>query len=137
VEKLSLTIPSERLIGFTVPKAGQFFVCDHDEVWSVSLAGAASLTETDHAPYEFVEQRSDFVGWGRNENEVKKAGITEIEYKFDPTADFVVVRYRTGDESGEIEFRTFSGDWFAASLSDDGKLLVLAEPYELAIFTVT
>lgn len=136
VEQLPLTSPSDRIIGFTVPTAGIFFVCDHDEVWMVNIPENANLTETDYAPYDFVEQRSDFVGWGLNDKEVREVGTTKIEYTFDPTQDFVVVHYRAGDEAGEIKFRTLSGDWFAASLSDDGRFLVLAEPYDLAVYAV-
>ena len=136
MEELPFTSPSERIIGFTVPKAGQFFLCDHDEVWTVEIATDVVASETDHSPYDLAKQRPDFVGWGENKNEVRRAGATEIEYDFNPKSDFVLVRYRTGADSGEIKFPTFSGDWFAASLSEDGKHLVLAEPYGVAVFAV-
>ena len=48
----------------------------------------------------------------------------------------VVVAYEAGESLGTVEFPTFSGDWFAASLSDDGKHLVLAEPYSIALYRV-
>lgn len=134
MEKLPFKSPSERVIGFTVPKAGQFFLCDHDEVWTVEIAADVLTSETDHAPYDLAKQRPDFVGWGDNRNEVRQAGDTKIEYDFDPKSDFVVVRYKAGAATGEIKFPTFSGDWFAASLSEDGKHLVLAEPYDAAVF---
>jgi len=136
LEELPLKIPSERLIGFTAPARGRFFVCDHDEVWMVDLKDKAELVEIDDAPYKFVEGRSDFVGWGLNDKEVKEVGDTGIQYEFHPSRDFVVVHYWIGAKSGEINFRISSGDWFAASLSDDGKFLVLAEPYALAIFAM-
>jgi hypothetical protein len=39
MKKLPLSKPSQpdRLIGLTIPKDGQFFICDHDEVWRVAI----------------------------------------------------------------------------------------------------
>ena len=33
-----------------------------------------------------------------------------------------------------IDFPIFSGDWFSASLSREGELLVLAEPYGISVY---
>jgi hypothetical protein len=63
-----------------------------------------------------------------------RVGANEIADNFDPKIDFVTVSYKSAGRSGQIEVRTFSGDWFVASLSDDGRYLVLAEPYDLAVY---
>ena len=95
---------------------------------------------TDIHPYKFVEGNKDFLGLvfeGLVENQpIERIGDTEISWEFDPKSDFVTVHIRVGLETRKVEFRTFSGDWFAASLSDDGRHFVLAEPYDIAVYKV-
>jgi hypothetical protein len=137
MKKIALSIPSERLIGFTIPDRGRFYVCDHDDVWEIILGSPLSVDLTGHQPYGFARERGDFLGWGRVANDpVLSRGQTEISYDFRPGADSVKVRYRVGEWDGEIEFPTVSGDWFCASLSADGHYLVLAEPYRLDLYEV-
>lgn len=139
---LKINLPAdlrlERIIGFTIPRGDVFFVSDHDEVWRVEFGASPSAEPTEHAPYAFVENNNDFLGLvfdGLRENQpILRVGSTEISYDFDPKAEFVRVSYRTERQAGTIDFRTFSGDWFAASLSDDGAYLILAEPYELGLY---
>lgn len=143
MRKLAFARPPEwdRLIGFTIPKAGSFHVCDHDEVWCITLGPAPKVQVTDHAPYDFVQDRSDFLGLvlrGQTRNPpLLSAGGNEIAFDFDPKREAATVRYSVAGREGQIAFPTLSGDWFAASLSDDGQYLVLADPYDLAIYAVT
>jgi hypothetical protein len=67
---------------------------------------------------------------------VATLGGNEISYQFDPKSDFVTVNCKVHGRSAQIKFRTLSGDWFAASLSDDGRHLVLAEPYDFALYAL-
>jgi hypothetical protein len=143
MRKLALSKPpeSDRIVGFTIPKAGTFYICDHDEVWSATIGATPSVQLTDHSPHKFIEGRADFLGLVF-EGFAKNApllcvGQNKIAFDFDPKRDFVTVNYSTGGRSGQVEFRTLSGDWFAASLSDDGRHLVLADPYDLAVYAVT
>lgn len=140
MKKLTLPSISERYIGFTIPKAGTFYICDHDEVWRVTIGSEPAIEVTDLAPYEFVEDRADFLGLvfaGLTENQpFLRVGQNEIGYDFEPKKEFVTVKYVVGDQRGEIEFPIFSGDWFAASFSDDGRHLLLAEPYSIALYEV-
>jgi len=142
MRKLSLGAPahSDRIIGFTIPRAGTFHVCDHDEVWKVALADPPSIEVTDDAPYEFLKGNRGFLGLvmaGETANQpLMRHGDTEISYDFNPKNDFVTVHCRTSGGASEVQFRTMSGDWFAASLSEDGRYLVLAEPYDLAVYEV-
>ena len=140
MKKLKLSPLSERYIGFTIPKAGTFYICDHDEVWRVEIGSDPAVQVTDLEPYRFVENRVDFLGLvfeGLAENQpLLRVGRNEIVYDFDPKKDFVAVRYVVAGQSGEIEFPIFSGDWFAASFSDDGCHLLLAEPYDIALYEV-
>lgn len=128
----------ERFIGFTIPRNGTFYVCDHDEVVQISFDGSMSAEVTDEHPYRFVENNADFLGLvfdGLSANEpVLRVGSTIVSYNFDPRKDFVSVNCEIAGEQEVLEFRTFSGDWFVASLSDDGRHLVLAEPYEVALY---
>ena len=95
---------------------------------------------TDHSPYEFVERNTDFLGLlfkGLTANvPLLRVGGKEVSYHFDPKSDFVTVNCKVHGRSAEIKFRTLSGDWFAASLSDDGRHLVLAEPYDIALYAL-
>jgi hypothetical protein len=141
VKKLKLPFLSERYIGFTIPKAGMFHICDHDEVWRIAIGSDDPTVEvTDLQPYKFVEDRADFLGLvfeGLAANQpLLRVGPNEIVYDFDSNKNFVAVRYVVAGQSGEIQFPIFSGAWFAASFSDDGCYLVLAEPGEIALYEV-
>ena len=134
MDELDLTIPSERLIGFTVPNNNRFLVCDHDEVWEVVVGQSACVKATDYAPYEVAKQ-TDFVGWGREDAEpVLTTGQRTVYYKFDPTASAVTVLFVDAEREEMIDFPILSGDWFCASMSRDGGLLVLAEPYRIGVY---
>jgi hypothetical protein len=134
MRRVDLSIPSERLIGFTIPRENSFLVCDHDEVWLVSVGFSADVEPTDQAPYD-IAARPDFVGWGREDAApIMEAGKTKISYDFDPHAQILRLRYATGETEREIDFPLLSGDWFAASFSQEGNLLVMAEPYHLHLY---
>ena len=142
MRKLDLSKPpeSDRIIGFTIPKRGSFHICDHDEVWKISIGKTLGIEVTDHSPYEFVERNTDFLGLlfkGLTANvPLLRVGGNEVSYHFDPKSDFVTVNCKVHGRSAEIKFRTLSGDWFAASLSDDGRHMVLAEPYDIALYAL-
>jgi hypothetical protein len=140
MRKLNLSTLPERIIGFTIPKAGTFYICDHDEVWRVAIGLAPVLQVTELEPYKFVESRPDFLGLvfeGLAANQrLLRVAQNEIVYDFDPKKNFVVVGYTVAGQSGKIEFPILSGDWFAASFSDDGRHLILAEPYDIALYEV-
>jgi hypothetical protein len=136
MDEIDLGIPSERLIGFTVPNGDRFLVCDHDEVWEVNVGTSATICETDYAPYDVADQ-SDFIGWGKTDaSPILDYADRTISYNFDPTASAATVILKTASGQTLVEFPTFSGDWFAASLSRDGKLLVIAEPYKIALYRI-
>lgn len=144
MDKLDLTsalMPMERFIGFTIPRGGNFYVCDHDEVVKVTIDGSVSAEVVDEHPYKFVKNNADFLGivfQGSVENDpILRVGFTTISYEFDPTQNFVSVECVVAGTQGVLEFHTFSGDWFVASLSEDGKYLVLAEPYEVALYRLS
>ena len=144
MEKVNLT-PAlqrmERFIGLTIPRSGSFYVCDHDEVVRVAVDEPISAEVIDEHPYKFVENNADFIGLvfeGLLKNEpILRVGSTIVSYEFDPTEDFVSVNYEVAGQSGVLEFHTFSGDWFVASLSEDGRYLVLAEPYDVALYRLS
>jgi hypothetical protein len=134
MEKLPFAIPSDRIIGFTIPSADHFLVCDHDEVWAVSAGTVPTITETELEPY-VVAERSDFLGWSNAVGvPVQTLDRAAIAYKFKPKADTIDVHYRVDEIVGKINFPTFSGDWFVASFSREGSLLIVAEPYRLDIY---
>jgi hypothetical protein len=140
MRKLDLSKPpeSDRIIGFTIPRGGLFCICDHDEVWKVSIGTTLGIEATDRSPYAFVETNTDFLGLvldGLAANvPLLRAGGSAVAHDFDPKSDFVTVDCNVDGRSEQIEFRIQSGEWFAASLSDDGRHLVLAEPYDIAVY---
>lgn len=142
MRKLARSKPpeSDRIVGFTIPKAGAFYICDHDEVWRASLGASPTIEVTDHPTYKFIEGRTDFLGLvfeGFSKNSpLLRVGQNEIVVDFDPKKDFATIDYSVAGRRGQIEFRALSGDWFAASFSDDGRYLILADPYDLAVYAV-
>jgi hypothetical protein len=141
MRQIPLTLQTDRLIGFTIPRNGSFFVADHDEVWRVEIAEPARLEVTEEHPYDLAGRNRDFTGLHFDgaplNGPLLRAGGSAIAYDFNPRRDHVIIKYISPGQSGEIKFLTFSGDWFCASLSDDGAHLVLAEPYQLALYDLT
>ena len=76
-----------------------------------------------------------FAGWGKTDAApILALGLSAVAYDFDPRASTVEVLFTDGVNEEQIDFPTFSGDWFCASLSRDGDLLVLAEPYSIKVY---
>ena len=138
MKKLKLPFLSERYTGFTIPKDGTFYVCDHDAVWQITLGPELMVHETDLAPYKFVEDRTDFLGLDfeglRVNSPLLRVGENTIAYDFNPSLDKVVVEYTIAGRTGQIEFPIWAQYWFSASFSDDGCYLILAEPNRVDIY---
>ncbi len=125
---------SERVIGVTLPKDGRFLVCDYDEVFEIAISDPPQAQFIDVDP-ETVEQRPDFIGRARD-NSIHRVGESRIRFNFDSTAQSVKVKYDCAGQRGSIEFKILSGDWFYASFSEDGRYLILAEPYGIELYAV-
>lgn len=125
---------SERIIGVTLPKDGKFLVCDYDEILEVAICDPPQVQPVEGDP-ETVEQRTDFIGRWRD-NSIHRVGENRITFNFKSTARTVKVKYDCSGRRGLIEFRTLSGDWFYASFSEDGRYLILAEPYAVELYAV-
>ena len=106
----------------------------------MQVGANAEAELTDYAPYDFIATNRDFLGLvmhGLSANTpILAVGQSRVSYDFNPKDDAVAVRLETAAGEEDISFRTFSGDWFAASLSDDGRHLILAEPYDLAVYAL-
>lgn len=130
--------PSERMIGITIPENNIFYVLNHDEVLRVNIDITLDFILTDDDPYEFKENNSSFIGvtspCHKPNDPILSVGDRNVSFKFKPTEEFVRVRCEVSDEIEDIDFPILSGDWFCATLSIDGRYLVLAEPYELAVY---
>lgn len=141
MREIKLPFLSDRLTGFTIPRGGSFYICDHDEVRHIQIAKVPLIEETEFQPYDFPRDNPDFVGLHFRDYPLnaplKQVGESSISYDFNPKADFVTLKYTICGQNGEIKFRTMSGDWFCASLSDDGAYLVLADPYGLGLYDLT
>ena len=131
MRKLETSKVTERIVGFSLPDDGKMFVCDHDEVYELDLsANVAKVTKLD--PYEFMK---NFRMLGiTDEQPIKETKGNTISYDFRPTLNHVIVNLKIFDRSTTINFPIFSGDWFVGSFSRCGSYLVLAEPYEIAVY---
>lgn len=133
LQKLAIPEFTERLYGFTIPEAEKIYACDHDESFEITLGSSPEVEVLRDNPYEFIASFENALGVPDGVPIHQLYGI-EISYDFDGRNDFVKVAVRRGNQSEEISFRTFSGDWFVGTLSKCGKYLVLAEPYLLECY---
>lgn len=135
MQKIDLPRISERIRGFTLPENGTMTVFDYDEVFRISLQ-PPSVQVLDDNPYSFVELHPEYLGVSDNAP-LLRVGSTTVSYGFEPAAPSQNVRLNLDGQLREIPFRTFSGDWFIASLSHDGSYLVIAEPYLLEVYSLS
>jgi len=134
MKKLELPRISERIRGFTLPTDGMMYVFDYDEVFRVNLNHAA-LEVLALNPYDFETRHPSYLGISENQPLLDVNGIS-IRYSFNPSADAQSVSVLMAGLRQEITFRTFSGDWFVATLSADGSHLIIAEPYLLEVYSL-
>ena len=133
MKKVNLPRTSERIRGLTLPDNGFIYVCDYDEVFKVTIGNDSEAEILDDDPYEFLGSLSHALGVTEGEPILESNG-NSISYKFNSINDFVTVHCNINGQESNIEFRTLSGDWFAASFSHCGKYLVLAEPYDIELY---
>lgn len=133
MKKINLPRTSERIRGLTLPDNGVIYVCDYDEVFKVAIGDETEAEILDDDPYEFLDSLPHALGVSKGEPILESNG-NSISYKFNSINDFVTVHYNVNGQESSIEFRTLSGDWFAASFSPCGKYLVLAEPYGIELY---
>lgn len=133
--KLELPRISERIRGFTLPVDGKMNIFDYDEVFELSLGNLVTIEITLENPYDFEARTTDYFGVSDREP-IRNAGSTQVSYDFDPKASSVRVTVGSTQNTEHIDFRTFSGDWFVATLTANGEFLVLAEPYLLEIYAL-
>jgi hypothetical protein len=75
-------------------------------VWKVTKSDLPQIELIDDEPYPFAE-RDDFIGWGStSERPLKRAGESEIEYKF-KGRDYVDLKFRVHGQKGQLRFTTF------------------------------
>lgn len=135
MKQVELPRTTERIRGVTLPKDGFMYVCDYDEVFKVVVGSLSEPEILDDDPYEFLEKLPHSLGVS-NHSPILESNGNFISYQFDPNSDFIAVSYEILGVKGELEFRTFSGDWFAASFSECGKYLMLAEPYGFELYVI-
>jgi hypothetical protein len=135
MRKIDLPRISERIRGFTLTEDGIMYVFDYDEVFRVSLEGAPSIEVLPDNPYEFEASRPDSFGVSERDP-ILSFGHVSLKYNFDPSANSQCITVTANGTVETIEFRTLSGDWFAATLSAEGKYLVGAEPYLIEVWSL-
>ena len=135
MRKIDFNIPSYRITGVTIPEDSRFYICDYDEVFEVSITDVVRIKSTDHDPYKYIEESHNFIG-NRVNDPIRITNGNSISYDFKGEDDFVDVHYDIAGKKGSLKFRTLSGDWFCATFSTDGRFLILAEPYDIALYDV-
>jgi len=135
MKKITLPYTSERIRGVTLPENGLLYVCDYDEVFKVIIGSESEPEILDDDPYDFLDALPHSLGVSQNPPILESSG-NSISYDFDPRSDFVTVKCKISGTQSDIEFRTLSGDWFAASFSQCGKYIILAEPYSFDLYEV-
>jgi hypothetical protein len=133
MRKIELPITSERIRGVTLPKDGIIYICDYDEVFQVMVGDLSEPDILDDDPYDFLDSLPHSLGVYKHQPILESNGNI-ISYKFDSYADYVTVNYEIHGAKGELQFQTLSGDWFAASFSECGNYLMLAEPYGIELY---
>lgn len=134
MKKIELPRISERIRGFTLPADGVMHVFDYDEVFRVSLRHP-SVQVLSLNPDTFEAEHPRYLGVSENPP-LLDVDETSVAYSFDPRADAQSVEVLSAGQRHEILFRTFSGDWFVATLSVDGCYLIVAEPYLLEVYSL-
>jgi hypothetical protein len=132
MKKIELPRISERIRGFTLPANGVMQVFDYDEVFQVNLRNP-SVEVLALTPDAFEAEHPRCLGVSEL-SPLLVVDETSVSYSFDPRADAQTVEVLSVGQRHEISFRTLSGDWFVATLSADGRYLVLAEPYLLEVY---
>jgi hypothetical protein len=124
---------SERIRGFTPPKNGVFHVFDYDEVFRVELEGSPKVEVLDKNPYDFEAECGEYYGVSEKSAVLSQAGY-RVTYNFDPAANEIAVSVAGPNGKEVIDFPTLSGDWFVATIEENGKYLFIAEPYQLNVY---
>lgn len=135
MRKLPLPRISERIRGFTLPESGSFFVFDYDEVFRVTLGDEPSVEVLDENPYDFEDKVPGYFGVSERAPILERESI-RVSYDFDPklSAQDVLIESPLAKET--LSFRTFSGDWFVATLSEGAEFLFIAEPYLIEVYSL-
>lgn len=111
------------------------YVFDYDEVFRVSLESPPSVELLPDNPYEFEASRPDSFGVSARDP-ILQFGPVSLKYEFDPRASSQNITVTNNGSVETMEFRTLSGDWFAATLSEGGEYLVVAEPYLIEVWSL-
>lgn len=134
MKKVELPRISERIRGFTLPADGVMHVFDYDDVFLVDLRNPSVKVLTLN-PTTFETEHPQYLGVSNSPPLLAVKG-TSVSYSFDPRADTQLVEVLSSGQRQELSFRTFSGDWFVATLSADACYIVVAEPYLLEVYSL-
>jgi len=135
--KIELPYLAERLLGVTIIQNDLMYACSYDGQHTIQLAPKVSIETTEELAedYESLSSLGSVLGV-MGGTPILDDGETRLSYEFQPSSDFQEVTVERNEEKELIRFRTDSGDWFYATLSEDGAYVVLAEPYSIAIYKI-
>lgn len=140
MREIAFNLPCERVRGISIPQNNTFFILGYDEVYKATIRKKVRTKRTHFDSNEdlaMVDSFKELSFTNRDPNApIVSNNNNRISYNFDPADDSVEVICNISGEIRKIDFPTFSGDWFCATFSEDGKYMVLAEPYKIAVYDV-
>lgn len=155
-EKIVLPFITERLVAVSLPIDGKIIILDMENAYMVDLVNCGT-TVIDNK-YNIVDQY--FIVGKKNQIEKKPVmlGFAGQNYTFiglfgqlgiisenDKKSIILKITPNSAAQSSLVikeceklvlnyNFNDLSGDWTVTSFSQDGRFVVLANPYELAVF---
>lgn len=131
---LRMPYVAERFLGVTIPDAGVMFACSYEGLHKIVLEDPVHIETDDkrREDYDALRAKGETLGLFGG-TPILADSRTKISYAFDPRADEQRIEVCIGGRSEIVTFATLSGDWFFASLSKCGQLLLLAEPYAIEV----
>ena len=128
----------ERLLGFSIPQAGQVLILSYEGTHLLSLANEITVTTDDRfVEYDIYDPDSGVAHYQEKSYQILglHGGNPILETPVgghlildeEPKTLSVVSNSQT---DFSMKYNNFSGDWAAATFSDDGKYVVLGCPYD-------
>ena len=130
-------LAGERLIGISLPIRDVLHAVSYDKYIVINLVTKEIFESRDDA-----ENINKLKGMGRciglNLNdEISSSNGYEIKYQFDQKKDNQFIKITKEDVVvDEIMAQSMSGDWFKCSFAQDGKWLIICDPYDVTIYEI-
>jgi hypothetical protein len=136
--RLSVPAICERMIGFSVPQDDAVLVVSYEGMHLLRLGQPVTVeTDQDYAEYDLYDADAGVCAYRGKEWTIIglypgrpiHTGIAGERLVLDAAKETISV-IRSGEEVWLSPFENFSGDWVAATFSQDRRFIVLGCPYD-------